>query len=57
MRHNSSLCKLFNLLLNNRFLCLINENNILKDNQLGCCKGFRTEKDVLTIKTLMDKSE
>ena len=52
---NSCLSKLFNLLLNNRLLCLINEKNILKNNQIGFRKGFRTADDVLTIKTLMDK--
>ena len=52
---NSCLSKLFNLLLNNRLLCFINENNILKSNQIGFHKGFRTAGHVLTIKTLMDK--
>ena len=52
---NSCLSKLFNLLLNNRLLCLINEKNILKNNQIGFRKGFRTADHALTIKTLMDK--
>ena len=52
---NSCLSKLFNLLLNNRLLCFINENNILKSNQMGFRKGFRTADHVLTMKTLMDK--
>ena len=52
---NSCLSKLFNILLNNRLLCLINEKNILKNNQIGLHKGFRTADHVLTIKTLMDK--
>ena len=52
---NSCLGKLFNLLLNNRLLCLIYEYNILKNNQIGFRKGFRTADHVLTIKTLMDK--
>ena len=52
---NSCLSKLFNLLLNNRLLCFIDENNILKSNQIDFRKGFRTADHVLTIKTLMDK--
>ena len=52
---NSCLCKLFNLLLNKRLLCFINEKNILKSNQIGYCKGFRTADHVLTTKTLMEK--
>ena len=52
---NSCLSKLFNLLLNNRLLCLINEKNILKNNQIGFCKGFSPADHVLTIKILMDK--
>ena len=52
---NSCLSKLINLLLNNRLLCLINEKNIFKNNQIGFRKGFRTADHVLTIKTLMDK--
>ena len=52
---NSCLSKVFNLLLNNRLLYFINENNILKSNQIGFSKSFRTADHVLTIKTLMDK--
>ena len=52
---NICLRKLFNLLLNNRLLCFVNEKNILKSNQIGFRKGFRTADHVLTIKTLMDK--
>ena len=52
---NSCLSKVFNLLLNNRLLYFINENNILKSNQIGFSKSFRTTDHVLTIKTLMDK--
>ena len=46
--------KLFNLLLNNRLLCFISKKNILKNNQIGFLKVFRTT-DVLTIKTLIGK--
>ena len=52
---NSCLSKFFNLLLNNRLLCFINENYLVKSNQIGFRKGFRTTDHVLTIKTLMDK--
>ena len=52
---NSCLSKLFNLLLINRLLSLINEKNILKNNQIGFRKGFRTADHVLTIKALMNK--
>ena len=52
---NSCLSKLFDLLLNNRLVCLINEKNILKNKQIGFRKGFRTADHALTIKTLMDK--
>ena len=52
---NSCLSKVFNLLLNNRLLYFINENNILKSIQIGFRKGFRTADHALTIKTIMDK--
>ena len=52
---NSCLNKLFTLHLNNKLLCFINENGILKSNQIGFRKGFRTVDHVLTIKTLMEK--
>ena len=52
---NSCLSKLFNILLNNRLRCLMNEKDILKNNEIGFGKGFRTPDHVLTIKALMDK--
>ena len=52
---NSCLSKLFNLLLNNKLLCFINEINILKNSKIGFCKGFRTADYALTIKTLIGK--
>ena len=51
----SCLSKLFNLFLNNRLLCFINENKILKNNQIGFWKGCKTADHVLTIRTLMNK--
>ena len=50
---NSCLSKLFNLLLNSRLLCFINEKNILKNNQIGFCKSFLIFQ-FLTIRS-MDK--
>ena len=52
---NSCLSKLFNLVLNNRLLCLINKKDILKNKQIGFCKVFRTADHVLTTKALMRK--
>ena len=45
----SCLGKLFNLFLNNRLLCFINENKILKNNQIGFWKGCKTAEHILTI--------
>ena len=50
---NSCLSKLFNLFLNSRLLCFINEKNILKNNQIGFRKGFWISQ-FLAIR-LMDK--
>ena len=52
---NSCLSKLFNFLPNNRLLYPINENNILKNNQIGFRKCFRIADHLLIIKTLMEK--
>ena len=48
---SSCLSKLFKPLLNNRLLCLTNDKNIVKNNQVGFRKGFRTADHVLTIKS------
>ena len=52
---NSYLNKLFNLLLTNRLNSFVNEKGILRYNQIGLQKGFRTADHVLKIKTIVDK--
>ena len=52
---NSCLSKLFILLLTSRLNSFINEKGVLKYNQIGFRKGFRTADHVLTLKTLIDK--
>ena len=51
----SCLGKLFNSILNNRLIKYLEDNNILKDEQAGFRKGFRTTDDIFTLKTLIDK--
>ena len=52
---NSYINKLFTRLLNNRLTEIIENKNLLKHNQVGFRKGFRTADHVLTVKTLTDK--
>ena len=52
---NSCISKLFTTLLNNRLTEVIENKNLLKRNQLGFRKGFRTADHMLTVKTLIDK--
>ena len=51
----SCLGKLFNSILNNRLIKYLEDNNILKDEQAGFRKGFRTTDNIFTLKTLIDK--
>lgn len=53
---NSSISKLFTLLLNNRLNAFCDEYELLTYNQIGFRKGFRTADHVLTLKTLIDQS-
>ena len=52
---NSCLSNLFNLLLKKRLTIFTNDNRILKYNQIGFRKSFRTSDHVLTIKTIINK--
>ena len=52
---NSCLSKLFNLLLTKRLTTFTNDNQILKYNQIGFRKGFRTSDHVFTIKTVINE--
>ena len=52
---NSCLSKLFNLLLTKRLTTFTNDNQILKYNQMGFQKSFRTSDHVFTIKTVINK--
>ena len=52
---NSCLSKLCNLLLTKRLTTFTNNNQILKYNQVGFQKGFRTSHHVFTIKTVINK--
>ena len=52
---NSCLNQFFNLLLANRLTSFVNEKRILRYNQIGFQKGFRTADHVHTIKTIIHK--
>ena len=52
---NSCLSKLFNLLLTKRLTTFTSDNQILKYNQIGFRKSFRTSYHVFTIKTIISK--
>ena len=53
---NSCINKLFTTLLNNRLTEVIENKNLLKHNEIGFRKGFRTvDHNMLTVKTLIDK--
>ena len=52
---NSCLSKLFNLLLTKQLTIFTNDNQILKYNQVGFQKGFRTSDHVFTMKTVINK--
>ena len=52
---NSCLSKLFNLLLTKCLTTFTNGNRILKYNQIGFPKSFRTSDRVFTIKTVINK--
>ena len=52
---NSCLSKLFNLLLTKRLRTFTNDNQVLKFNQIGFQKSFRTSDHVFTIKTIIKK--
>ena len=51
---SSCLSKLFNLLLTKRLTTFTNDNQILKYNQIGIRKSFRTSDQVFTIKTVIN---
>ena len=52
---NSCLSKLFNLLLTKQLTTFTNDNQMLKYNQVGFQKGFRTSDHVFTMKTVINK--
>ena len=52
---NSCLSKLFNLLLTKPLTTFTNDNQILKYNQIGFWKGFRTSDHVFNIKTVINE--
>ena len=52
---NSCLSKLFNLLLTKHLTTFTNDNQILKYNQIGFRKSFRTSDHFITIKTIINK--
>jgi len=53
---NNSISKLYTLILNNRMTQFCENNNIIKDNQIGFRNKFRTADHVFTLKTLIDQS-
>ena len=53
---NSCISKLFTLLLNNRLSKWCEDNNIIKYNQIGFRKGFRTSDHIFTLKTIIDEA-
>ena len=52
---NSCRSKLFNLLLTKHLTTFTSDNQILKYNQIGFRKSFRTSYHVFTIKTIINK--
>ena len=52
---NSCLSKLFTLLLNERLTQFCNDEGLIKENQIGFRKGFRTSDHIFTLKTLIDQ--
>ena len=52
---NSCLSKLFTKIMNDRLIKYIEDNNLIKYNQIGFRKGFRTSDHVFVMKTLIDK--
>ena len=52
---NSCINKLFTRFLNNRLTEVTENKNLLKQNQIGFRKGFRTADHVPTVKTLTGK--
>ena len=52
---NSSIGKLFNSILNNRFDKFLSENNVIKSCQIGFSKKSWTSDHVFVLKTLKDK--
>ena len=52
---NSCLSKLFNLFLTNRLISSVNKKGILRYNQIGFRKVFRTDDHVLKTKRIVGK--
>ena len=52
---NNCLNKFFSLFLANRLTSFVNEKGILRYNQIGFRKGFRTADHILTLITIIDK--
>jgi hypothetical protein len=53
---NSSVSKLFTLLLNERLSDFCDSKGLISDNQIGFRKGSRTSDHIFTLKTLIDQS-
>ena len=53
---NSCLSKLFTVLLNDRLTTFCDNRELIKYNQVGFRKGFRTSDHIFTLKTLIDQS-
>ena len=51
---NSCLGKFFTLLLNSRSTNFLDSNNIIKPNQIGFRKSFRTADRIFVLKTILD---
>ena len=53
---NSCLSKLFMLILNNRLQSFCDQKNVIRFNQIGFRKSFRSADHIFTLKTLIDQS-
>ena len=50
----SCMGKLFTLILNDRLTSFLEERNILKPNQIGFCKGYRTSDHVFVLNSMIN---
>lgn len=52
---SSNLSKLFCLILHSRLSSYVDNNKVIPKEQIGFCKGARTQYHILTLKTIIDK--